>query len=303
VPVRGDLDPARAANAPDVMKETEATATAYLAAHPPRRDASGQLVADAAIDYVRAHLCCALLAQGRVEEGYEAARDIRPLRARNLVDRRIALREAASYLAGLCRAILARAALEEMFEGRMAIEEFVRRHGGFVGIQLPGRDSPDYEKVLALEAGKVRSYCFTGTMTPERVQYHRGELRRMASEQIHNESAALINSLPEPAAPGEADETAALELWLAKVAVGSAVIHRYLIEDLLPSSLSNAQKEWQREIAYSYFRRAEELCDRFLDAETRERIPQTWETSTPEEELYAQLLRARETVLAWITLR
>ena len=97
---------------------------------------------------------------------------------------------------------------------------------------------------------------------------------------------------------------AAIERWLAKVAVAGTVIQRHLMPDLLPADLDDKQKEWQREQAHSLFERAREAAGYFLSAERRRQLKdKEHPPRTPEEELYDRLERAEEAVLAWITLR
>jgi len=281
-----DMDPARAANAPDVMQEAMATARAYL-------ERKGDGSAHAA--YVRAILACSLLAQGRPLDARDVLRGTKPRRESELT-RENAVVICTIHATSLCRSIEARAAADAFLAGKLGADEFWRDYGSFVG---PAVDEP--EATARLAARNLEATCAPGAAEPPpAAQKARGELRRTLSEQVYNDAAALLARMnePAPAGPRPADD-----VWLARVAVKGVTVYRYVIPDMLPEPLSGDQKAWQREQAFPLFRNAREIAGWFLSADARKRVEQTRAPQTPDEVVYDRLLSAQLETLAWIDSR
>jgi hypothetical protein len=297
------MNPARAANAPAVMQETERAARAYLAMRadgPPRPE----WVPGAAEAYVRAILACALLAQGRTGDAREALmwRDehggIHHLKARQeweLTRENIVI-ASAIYATAVCRSIEAREAADAFFAGKIGAEEFVRRYGTFAGMALGPPDSPEREKMVKLAAKNLAESCAPG----EAGAKGRGELLRLLGEQVYNDAAAFLVRLPLPPDKGP---RRAEEVWLAKVATKGITVYRYLIPDMLPVPLSSEQKAWQREQAFPVFKNARDRAPWYLPREAIERIDETRVARTGDEAIYDRLLSAQLEVVAWIDSR
>jgi len=307
-PTKADLDPARAANAPDVMREAERVARDYLAQRgrtsppPPDWTPSTQEA------HARALLCCALLAQGRVVEARDslrwtdnrgAPRQLKPRREVQLTHENVVVASAV-YASSVCRSVEAHAAAQAFFAGNLPASDFVRLYGSFAGLMVGDPSAPDHANMVRLAAANLEATCAPGAADPdERTAKARAELMRTLSEQIYNDAAALLARLAPPTlGPRPADE-----VWLAKVAVKSITIYRYLIPYMLPTPLSADQKAWQREQAFPVFQNAKKLAGWFLSEEARQRIEETRIGKTPDEVLYDRLLSAQVEVLAWIDSR
>jgi len=291
----GDLDPARARDPDRAMRNTVALAGRYLARE--RGTGSNRR-------YVRALLACAYLARGETRLARMALAADQPAQG-NLLSRENRVVRAVHYAVGACRGVQARGALEEMFSGRLAVVDFVEEFGSYVGIAIPGPDDPGRKRVLANAVEDLERSCFgPASSAPEA---RRGDLRRLASEQIYNESAALLVALT----PIPADaEPSAVEIWLAAVCANLFVDYAYLIRDMLPVPLNGEQKQWQREQVRPTYAGARKLVERFLSpGEIGTILPQ----ATPRDvtgpgrayarHLYGRLLDAEIVVLGWISTR
>jgi hypothetical protein len=286
-PTKTDMDPARAANAPEVMRETERTAREYL-----RRRDDGSVPAA----YVRALLACALLAQGRAIDARDGLRGLKPRKEEELTRENVAV-ACAIHATSTCRSVEARAAAETFLAGKMPAEAFVRDYGSFAGLPVGAPDAPEHDKMARLAAANLDASCAPGEEKPPAVaEKARAELRRTLSEQVYNDAASLLARMPAPPEGARAAE----EVWLAKVAVKGVTIYRYLIPDMLPVPLSDEQKNWQREQALPVFRNARVLAGWFLTKEARARVEETRAPRTPDEALYDRLLSAELEVVAWI---
>ncbi len=280
------MDPARAANAPDVMRETERIARSYLQQ---RKNESTRTA------YVRALLACSLLAQGRPLDARDTLRGTKPRREAELT-RENAVVICVIHAVSLCRSVEARAAAEAFVAGKLPAAEFVRDYGSFAGLQVAETDAAARLAALNLETS-----CAPGATEPtSAARKARGELMRTLSEQVYNDAAALLARMNEPttAGPRTADD-----VWLARVAVKGVTVYRYVIPDMLPAPLSKEQKAWQREQAFPLFRNAREIAAWFLPAEARKRVEKTRAPKTPDEVVYDRLLSAQLETLAWIDSR
>jgi hypothetical protein len=290
-PTKTDMDPARAADAPGVMLETERIAREYLA----RKDDGSAHAA-----YVRALLACSLLAQGHPVEARDTLRGTKPRRESELT-RENAVVWCAIHAVSVCRSIQAREAAEEFLAGRLPAEAFVREYASFAGLPVAAPDAAEHDKMVKLAAANLEGSCAPGVAEPNKAAAEaRGELRRTLSEQVYNDTAALVARLDEPT---EAGPRAADDVWIAKVAVKSVTVYRYMIPDMLPIPLSAEQKEWQREQAFPLFKNAREVAGWFLSKEARTRVERTRAAKTPDEVLYDRLLSAQLEVHAWIDSR
>ncbi len=291
VPTRADMDPARAANAPDVMRETERIARAYL-------ESKGDGSAPAT--YVRALLACSLLAQGRPIHARDTLRGTKPQRDSELTAENIVV-WCAIHATSVCRAVEARAAADAFLAGKLPAVDFVREYGSFAGLPVAAPDAAEHDRREKLAAANLDASCAPGDAAPTTAAVTaRGEFLRALSEQLYNDAAALLARLPDPL-PGK--PRPADDVWLAKVAVKSVTVYRYLIPDMLPTPLSEEQKAWQREQAFPLFKNAREMAGWFLSKEARTRIETTREPKTPDEILYDRLLSAQLEVMAWIDSR
>jgi hypothetical protein len=301
-PEKADLDPARAANAADAMRETERAARTFL---------DGKTDDMMRTLHVRSLLACALVAQGRAADAREALawRDGKGVLRRVTVPAEPGLTPENAVIGGadaavsVCRSVEAREAAERFFAGQLPAEEFVRRYGSFAGLPLGAPEVGDYEKTLQLVAANLAESCAPGSAAPgPAAGKARSELRRVLGEQIYNDAATLLERVPaEP--PRDAALRSAEQDWLARVAVRSATIYRYLIPDLLPTPLTAEQKEWQREQAVPFFLNARARAAWFLDEEARRRVEETRAPRTPLEVTYDRLLSAQLETLAWIASR
>jgi hypothetical protein len=293
VPDKDDLDPARAANAPNVMRDTEKLAVEQVARQGSKRSRTA--------DYSRALLACCYLAQGDTA-GARAAMEGIQTRRQDELTRENAVVYATVHAVDVCHGVRARAALDKMLSGEMAIEEFVPEWGYYVGINLPLPTNPNREKLARLAASRIRSSCF-GT---EHAETGRTELKRLVAEYIYNEAASLLVMLPPPN-PGPGGE---IERWLATVAVGSFVTYSYLMPDILAYELTAEQKQWQREQITPVYARAREAAGHFLSASERRaiekgglRVKDIRNNDDAYRALYAALLRAETDVIGWISTR
>jgi len=293
VPDPGDLDPARAANAPNVLRETEKLAVEQVA----RQGGKRSRIAD----YSRALLACCYLAQGDSAGARTTMEGIQTRRQDELT-RENAVIYATVHAVDVCHGVKARAAVDRMLSGELAVEEFVPRWGYYVGINLPPPSSPHREKLAKLAVSRIRSSCF-GTAEAER---GRTELKRLVAEYIYNEAASLLVMLPPPN-PGPGGE---IERWLAGVAVGSFVTYSYLMPDILAFPLTAEQKQWQREQITPVYKRARAAAGHFLSAEERRaiekgglRVKDIRSNDDAHRALYAALLRAETDVIGWISTR
>lgn len=293
VPAPDDLDPARAANAPNVLRETEKLAVEQVARQGGKRSRTA--------DYSRALLACCYLAQGDTRSARETMHGIRTQRQEELT-RENAVVYATAHAVDVCHGVRARTALDKMLAGEMGVEEFVARWGYYVGINLPPETSPHREKLAKLAASRIRSSCFD----TDEAERGRTELRRLIAEYIYNEAASLLVMLPPPS-PGPGGE---IERWLATVAVGSFVTYSYLMPDILAWPLTAEQKQWQREQIAPVYRRAREAAGHFLSASQRRaiekgglRVKDIRDNRDAYRALYAALLRAETDVIGWISTR
>jgi len=289
-PKSTDLDCARAANAPGVMRTVEDRAVRFLK----RTNGDGSKAR-----FVTALLACAKLAQGEAAAARDLVRDLRPLRVRSL-SRENAVISATIYATGAARAIEAHGAAVAMLAGKMDIETFVLDWGSFASIRIPAPDAPGYAFYKERAIAGIRRDCFDD-QDEKRRERARAELRRSIGELIYNEAASMLVVLR------QSDE--AIERWLATVAVGHFVVYSKLMGDLVPDPLSESQKQWQREQAFGAFQRAKKIAETFLSRREREGIEasQRWrETPTHDaayRQLWAQLLDAEIVVMGWITTR
>jgi hypothetical protein len=295
VPDPQNLDPAVAANAPNVMRETEKIAVEQVARQGGKHSRTA--------DYSRALLACCYLAQGDTAGARTAMADIHIQTPRqDELTRENAVIYATSHAVDVCHGVKARAELDRMFAGKLSIEEFVPRWGYYVGINLPPPTNPNREKLIKLAVSRIRSSCFE---TPE-AEKGRTELRRLVAEYIYNEAASLLVMLPPPnPAPG-----GEIERWLAGVAVGSFVTYSYLMPDILAYPLTAEQKQWQREQIVPVYKRAKEAAGHFLSAADRRniekgglRVKDIRNNDDAHRALYAALLRAETDVIGWISTR
>lgn len=299
VPTRDDLDPARAADPAEAMRRTEALAREYLAARG-RRD-------DRRNDYVRSLLACCLLAQGRTVEAKAAIDPLDPDTGGDLARER-ALASATRSLVGACRAIDARRALARMAAGELEVAAFVRHFGSLAGIQVPSPDAPGYDGMLAEAVTRLRGQCLPYNDEPgeaERAARGRADIRRLIGEQIYNEAAALLSVLPPPNPRREG----AVERWLAGGGIGLFIVYARVLPDLLPTRLSEAQKQWQLEQVQPLYLRVKAMGAHLLPKDERLRIaPEAQPRATPTRDeyyrhLYALLLDAEIAATAWISTR
>jgi hypothetical protein len=293
VPDQKNLDPAAAANAPNVLRETEKLAVEQVARQGGKRSRTA--------DYSRALLACCYLAQGDSAGARTTMEGIQTSRQDELT-RENAVIYATVHAIDVCHGVKARAALDKMLAGELAIEEFVPRWGYYVGINLPRPTNPSREKLAKLAVSRIRSSCFD-TAEAER---GRTELKRLVAEYIYNEAASLLVMLPppNPAPGGEIDR------WLATVAVGSFVTYSYLMPDILAYPLTAAQKQWQREQIMPVYKRAKEAAGHFLSPANRRniekgglRVKDIRNNEDAYRALYAALLRAETDVIGWISTR
>jgi len=307
-PTKSDMDPSRAANAPGVMRETERVARAYLAQQGPGKPPAPGWTPSTSEAYGRALLACALLAQGRVLEARDALRwtdddgIVHSLKQRpesELTHENVVI-ACTIHATSVSRSIEARAAAETFLAGKLPAADFVADYGSFAGLAIGTRDAADREKMVKLAAANLEATCAPGAADPPvAVRKARAELMRTLSEQVYNDAASLLARLTAPnEGPHPPDE-----VWLAKVAVKSVTVYRYLIPDMLPAPLSPDQKAWQREQAFPVFKNARERAGWFLSKEERERVESTRIGKTPDEVLYDRLLSAQLEVLAWIDSR
>jgi hypothetical protein len=290
-PTKTDMDPARAANAPGVMLETERVAREYLA-----RKGDGSAPAA----YVRALLACSLLAQGRPLDARDTLRGTKPRREAELT-RENAVVWCAIHATSACRSVEARAAAEAFLAGKLPALQFARDYGSFAGLAVAEPDAPEHGNMLKLAAANLEASCAPGVAQPTAAAAKaRAEFRRTLSEQVYNDAAALLARLGEPPPMGPRD---ADDVWLARVAVKAVSSYRYLILDMLPVDLTPDQKAWQREQAISLFKNARGRTAWFLPKEARERVESSRAPKTPDETLYDRLLSAQLEVVAWIDSR
>jgi len=293
VPDRKNLDPAAAANAPNVLRETEKLAVEQVARQGGKRSRTA--------DYGRALLACCYLAQGDSGSARTTMYGIRTRRQEELT-REVAVVYATVHAVDVCHGVQARAALDRMLAGELDVDEFVTQWGYYVGINLPPPSSPHREKLAKLAASRIRSSCFD-TAQAER---GRTELRRLVAEYIYNEAASLLLMLPPPDT-GPAGE---IGRWLASVAIGSFVTYSYLMPDILAFPLTAAQKQWQREQITPVYARAREAAGHFLSRSERRaiekgglRVKDIRNNDDAYRALYAALLRAETDVIGWISTR
>jgi hypothetical protein len=299
VPTPTDLNPARAAKPADAMRRTEALAREYLAERAGRDDIRR--------DYVSALLACCLLAQGRTVEARAAVEPLGP-RTDHLLARERAVAAAARSLVGACRAIDARRAVARLGAGELEVAAFARHFGSLAGIDVPSPDAPGYEDLLAQAVTRLRGQCLPFSDEPAevaRAARGRAELRRVVGEQLYNEAAALLSVLPPPNPRAEG----AVEKWLAGSGIGLFIAYARVMPDLLPPSLSDAQKQWQLEQVQPLYLRVKAMAAHLLSKDERMRIPpeaQPHATPTHDEyyrHLYARLLDAEIAATAWIATR
>jgi hypothetical protein len=293
IPDPKNLDPARAANAPNVLRETEKLAVEQVARQGGKRSRTA--------DYSRALLACCYLAQGDTAAARTTMAGIKTVRQDELT-RENAVIYATSHAVDVCHGVKARAALDRMLAGELTVEEFVPRWGYYVGINLPPPTSVHREKLAKLAASRIRSSCFD----TDQAEQGRTELRRLVAEYIYNEAASLLVMLPPP----RAGPTGEIERWLATVAVGSFVTYSYLMPDILAYPLTAAQKQWQREQITPVYERAKEASSHFLSPARRRaiekgglRVKDIRNNEDAYRALYAALLRAETDVIGWISTR
>jgi hypothetical protein len=299
VPRRTDRNPARAADPDQAMRRTTALARDYLAQRKGKTDRRNT--------YVRAILACALLARGQTVEARATVEEIRP-RMEQILSRDNAIAMGTLSLVGACRAIEAHRALEQVVDGELEVEAFVRHYGSLAGVDLPDPDAPGYPALLAQAVERVRGRCVPYNDTERelaRVGRGRAELRRLIGEQIYNEAAALLETLPGPNAAREG----VIERWLAASCVGLFIVYGQLMPDLVPVQISQAQKDWLLEQAQPLYVRVRAIAAHFLTQDQRLAIdPKAGARDTDTHadyyrHLYELLLDAEISVVGWITTR
>lgn len=247
-----DISPARVEG--EAMVDTVRLARLYL------EESDGDTISG---QYVRALLACAYLMRGENLEASSLMRGIRPEQEYRVTHEN-AVKIATLYAVQACRAVEARRALDDLFAQDLETEDFIRRYGTFVGIRLPDPEAPSYPVVLEREAMILREATYIelagDPRAMERLHESRTEYHRLVGEQVYNDAASLINRLPERAG---ADTE-----WLQFLAVNLLLVYAELFDEVVPMSLSRAQKEWQLEQIDGYLQRAKRLVDKLQEAPT-----------------------------------
>jgi len=242
----GDLDPARA-------EAADMTGTIELAREDLRDDPGTSMHAR----YVRALLACAHLMRGETEQARRVVEGIKPNRDTRLVHEHQVI-NAALHAVSVSRSFQARRALGEVFQERLPIEAFLRRFASFAAIELPAPIAPAYDRMLGLAVERLRAECFLEVAgdprAMESVHKRRAGLLRVLGEQIYNDTAALLVSLPEDAS-AEAE-------WLSFLGVTTFVAYGRVFHEIVPMSLGLGQKQWQLEQADGMIQRAKKTAKR-----------------------------------------
>ncbi len=237
IPDKADLNPARAA-AGD-MADTIAIGREYL-----DRDPGSSMHTR----YVRALLACAHLIRGETTEAHAVMHGIKPHRNIDLAHENRVI-NATIYAVSVCRSLRAREALGDLFEGHPDVSEFVARYGSFFAIQLPDPVAPAYREMLGTAVGRLRAECFMEVsgdpIEMETVHKKRATMRRIVGEQVYNDAASLLVTLPS----GESAEAE----WLGYVGVSTFVSYGKIFNEVVPMSLGPRQKQWQLEQADGLF--------------------------------------------------
>ncbi len=246
IPKKADLDPARA-DAAD-MTDTIGLAREYL-----RDDPGTSMHAR----YVRALLACAHLMRSETEEARRVMEGIKPNRDLGLVHEHRVI-NAAIHAVSACRAFQARRALIDLLEERVTIEAFVKSYGSFVAISLPDPVAPAYDQMLGTAVERLRAECFMEVAGDpremENVHAQRAAMRRLVGEQVYNDTASLLVSLPE-AASSETE-------WLSFLGVTAFIAYGKIFHEIVPMSLGPRQKQWQLEQADGMIQRAKKTARR-----------------------------------------
>jgi hypothetical protein len=258
--------------------------------------------------YVRALLACAHLARGEVEEAQVVVAGI-PHAMRHRLSYRNAFVQAALHAVSTCRSVEARMALEEFFEGRLPARRFLEQYDSRIGLDLPPMSAEDHERELLRNAKDLERRCIPrlagDPRALERVSAARDQLRRKVAEQIYNDGAALLLSLPR----SESRFVPAEVQWLIALTASVFVVEGLKHGDVLPAPLDPQQKQWQLEQISSTFARVKREMGRLLDEETMREIERAGlPTEVPDLQasyrlLYARLLQMEQQVVGWIVTR
>jgi hypothetical protein len=250
VPSKEELSPWRASEA---MTGTLHAASAYL---------DRASLFSTHVRYVRSLKACAHLLRGETDSAWILVEPHKPPLV-YLLSHENGIVEATIHAVDACRALQARIALDDLFEGRLDPRAFVERYGFSIGIWLPPKGRTARDRLLDEETERIRTRCIIDIPGDphgmERVATGRRNLRQQISEQIYNDAAALLGALPE--------KRCAETEWLAALAVSLFIVHGYLMPDLLPVKLREEQKQWQRELAYSVYAQAKEAASNYLRGE------------------------------------
>jgi hypothetical protein len=250
VPSKESLSPWKASEA---MAGTLRTAAAYL-----ERASLFSTYAR----YVRSLQACAHLLRGETDSAWALVESHKPSLL-YLLSHENGVVEATIHAVDACRALDARIALDDLFEGRIDPRAFVERYGFSIGVWLPPEGRAARKRLLSEEAELIRTRCIIDIPGDprgmERVATGRRDLRQQISEQIYNDAASLLGALPE--------RRCAETECLAALAVSLFIVHGYLMPDLLPVKLRQEQKQWQRELAFSVYAQAKEAASNYLQDE------------------------------------
>jgi len=238
IPDKADLNPARAAAG--AMAGTVAIGRRYL---------DGDPGTSMHTRYVRALLACAHLIRGETTEAHAVMHGIKPHRNIGLAHENRVI-NATIYAVSVCRSLSAREVLVDLFEGSPDVSAFVARYGSFFAIQLPDPTAPAYREMLGTAIARLRADCFMEVsgdpIEMETVHKQRAAMRRIVGEQVYNDAASLLVTLPS----GESAETE----WLGYVGVSTFVSYGKIFNEIVPMSLGPRQKQWQLEQADGLFR-------------------------------------------------
>jgi len=301
VPTGEALEPWPVVAPPRAMERTVALGRAYLARWP-ATGRSGRAV--------RAMLATALLLRGEIDAAVEALEPVHVGVEEVEIPRNEMVR-AAVHAVGTCRALQGRLAVDDLLAGRYEPELFVERWGARVGIRLPPEGNPSRDEEILREADQLRRWALRGGDAPTgeqpSVERARQELRRLATENLYDEAAALMAALPAEGRGYDAEGDAQAALACAMfVALG------YLSDDLFPERLMAEQKQWQREQVISAYEAARETAARFLTPEQRQAVDDAvnpWLAAAPASRtpafqvLYARLYDAQLRTIAAIEVR
>lgn len=298
-PAQGNLSVGCVEPAEDAMSGTLRTGRAFLERHSPD-STSGR--------YVRALLACAHLARGEVEQAQVIVQGI-PHPMQHRLSYPNAFVQAALHAVSACRSIEGRMALEEFFEGRLSARRFLEQYDTRVGIDLPPMSAEDHERELQTNARDLERRCIPrlagDPRALERVDASRVLLRQKLAEQIYNDAAALLGSIPQ----SESRFVPAEVAWLIALTASVFVVEGLNHGDVLPAPLDPQQKQWQLEQISSAFAHVKLEMGRLLDEETRKEIEASGAPADVEDlqasyrMLYARLLQMEQQVVGWIATR